>query len=66
MDAQEWVTRCSARLHAKWPRILKEQRDEVAGELWADERWKSLEPECAAAQWLEQGVPESHHLSHAG
>lgn len=35
-DKCEWVTRCSARMHAQWPRIGREQRDDLATELWAD------------------------------
>jgi len=30
METNEWVARCSARLHAQWPRLQREQRDEVA------------------------------------
>ena len=57
MDRQEWITRCSARLHAQWPRLRREQRDEVASELHGDDRWQSLEPECAVVEWLRQGIP---------
>lgn len=58
-DEREWVTRCSARLHAQWPRIGREQRDEMATELWADVRWRSIEPERAAVEWLRQGMPNA-------
>jgi hypothetical protein len=62
MDANEWVARCSARLHAQWPRLQREQRDEVAAEIRRDSRWQQLEPEQAAVQWLRQGIPaEVHH-----
>lgn len=57
MDANEWVARCFARLLAQWSRILREQRDEVAVELHYDGRWKQLEPEHAAAEWLLQDIP---------
>jgi hypothetical protein len=57
MDTQEWVARCSARLHAQWPRLRREQRDEVATEIQSDSRWQQLEPECAAVEWLRQGIP---------
>jgi len=59
MEANEWVTRCSARLHAQWPRLPREQRDEVAASLWQEERWRCLEPEQAAVQWLRQGIPNA-------
>ena len=56
-DEREWVTRCSARLHAQWPRIDREQRDEAARELWQSTRWREFEPEQAAQEWLRQGMP---------
>lgn len=56
MEANEWVARCSARLHAQWPRVLQEQRDEVAAEIQRDGRWQALEPERAAVEWLRQGI----------
>ena len=56
MDTQEWISRCSARLHAQWPRLPRELRDEVAGELLTQARWKVMEPEVAAAGWLSQGM----------
>ena len=62
-NEHEWVTRCSARLHAQWPRIGREQRDELAQELWADAHWRSIEPEQAAADWLRRGIPD-FRLSH--
>lgn len=57
MDTSEWVTRCSARLHAQWPRLHREQRDEVAKDLWNDQRWQQSEPEVAVVEWLRQGIP---------
>lgn len=51
LGEQEWVIRCSARLHARWPRIGREQRDETAEELWRAGTWRELEPEQAAAAW---------------
>jgi hypothetical protein len=59
MERDEWIARCSARLHAQWPRLSREQRDEAAAELWADERWRLLEPEQAAVEWLRQGIPQA-------
>ena len=57
MNASEWVARCSARLHAQWPRLQREQRDEVASEIQRDSRWQQLEPERAAVEWLRPGMP---------
>lgn len=57
METNEWVARCSARLHAQWPRLHREQRDEVARDLWNDEKWQQSEPEVAVVEWLSQGLP---------
>lgn len=57
MDPIEWIARCSARLHAQWPRLAREQRDEVARDLWSDRRWQQSEPEAAVVEWLRQGIP---------
>jgi hypothetical protein len=57
LEEQEWVIRCPARLHARWPRIGREQRDETAEELWRAGTWRELEPEQAAAAWIELGAP---------
>jgi hypothetical protein len=57
MDSNEWVLRCSARLHAQWPRLPRSQRDEVASDLGSDERWRQMEPESAVVEWLSQGIP---------
>ncbi len=59
METNEWVIRCSARLHAQWPRLQREQRDEVARDLWNDQRWQQSEPEVAVVEWLSQGIPMS-------
>lgn len=57
LGEQEWVIRCSARLHARWPRIGREKRDETAEELWRAGTWRELEPKQAAAAWIELGAP---------
>lgn len=57
LGEQEWVIRCSARLHARWPRIGREQRDETTEELWRAGAWRELEPEQAAAAWIDLGAP---------
>ncbi len=60
MNQQEWVSRFSARLHAQWPRLPREQRDEVAAELIAQAPWRErlqgMEPEAAAVVWLSHGI----------
>jgi hypothetical protein len=66
MEAIEWRLRCSARLHAQWPRLAREQRDEVAAELWAQPRWQGMEPENAVVEWLRLGIPDAGRPAHAG
>ncbi len=66
MTPTEWKLRCSARLHARWPSLTREQRDEVADELWAQPRWRALEPEAAVAEWLRPVLPERIRPAHAG
>lgn len=57
METNEWIARCSARLHAQWPRLHREQRDQVAADLLADPQWRQMEPETAVVEWLRQGIP---------
>jgi hypothetical protein len=57
LEQKEWMIRCSARLHARWPRIGREQRDETAEELWRAGTWRNMEPEQAAAAWIDLGAP---------
>jgi hypothetical protein len=59
MDEHEWVARCSARLHAQWPRLARADRDDAAKQLWCDERSRKQDPEQAAAEWLRLGIPDA-------
>jgi hypothetical protein len=61
MLTSEWIARCSARLHAQWPRLQRSQRDEVASDLHGDPQWQNMEPELAAVAWLGQGIPTQGH-----
>lgn len=56
METNEWVARCSAFLHAQWPRLELEQRGEVASDLWNDQRLQQSEPVVAVVEWLRQGI----------
>jgi len=56
VQASEWVARCSGRLQQQWRTVDPAQLDEVALDLWHDARWRGLEPEVAAVEWLRQGV----------
>ena len=52
-----WVARCALRLREEWPRLAGSDLAEVAEQIWVEERWRDLEPEVAAVQWLRQGIP---------
>lgn len=58
LSDSEWITRFSARLHARWPTLMRLQRDETAAELAQHPHWRCLEPEDAAVCWLRQGIPD--------
>jgi hypothetical protein len=54
MHPDEWITRCTARLHEQWPTLPDDQLREVAAEIQ-----RELEqPEHAAELWLRQGMPD--------
>jgi hypothetical protein len=57
MNDREWVARCSARLHALWPSVPRDQLDEVAEEIRLRALRQLDEPERAATDWLTLGVP---------
>jgi hypothetical protein len=54
MQTNEWIARCSARLHAQWPKLHRDQRNKVALDLWSDPQWRHCEPEAAVVDWLRQ------------
>lgn len=58
MDSQEWVARCSARLHARWPTVPHEQLVEVSTEIQRKVKQQLDDPERAAVEWLRQGIPD--------
>jgi hypothetical protein len=58
MTREEWLTRCTHRLHAQWPRVPDAQLEEVARELLARLEAHANKPEEAAHDWLRQGMPE--------
>jgi|BarGraIncu00222A_1022003.scaffolds.fasta_scaffold116586_2 hypothetical protein len=50
-DAQ-WIAQCARRLRERWPRVDLAMLEEIALELWRDERLSALSGEQAAAAWL--------------
>ena len=66
MDKQEWITRCSERLQAQWPRVPAEQLVEVAAEIQCKVLRQLEDPQCAAVEWLRQGMPDPEALRDVG
>jgi len=59
MTAREWIARCSARLQQQWRTVDPDQLDDLANDLWADEKLRRMPAELAAVEWLSQGIPLS-------
>ena len=57
MDREIWIAVCAHRLQFRWRTVAPEQLDEVAAELWADERLRGLPPDAAAVAWLGPVMP---------
>lgn len=53
MDREIWIAVCAHRLKRQWRTVDTELLDEVAEDLWADERLREMEPTAAASQWLD-------------
>jgi hypothetical protein len=53
-----WLHRVATRLQAQWPTVDPLQLDDVALDLWRDERLRAMQPEEAAVAWLRPVLPE--------
>lgn len=53
MDAEAWVSSCTARLMQRWPGVGAEDLGHLAHALWADRAWQAMEPAAAAERWLQ-------------
>ncbi|MBX9793389.1 MAG: hypothetical protein K2Y02_03730 [Burkholderiaceae bacterium] len=56
MEALEWILRCAERLREHWPRADGLELAATARDLWMVPRWRELNPELAAVEWLKLGV----------
>lgn len=56
MDITNWTFRCAARLRRAWPTLAQADLDETAAQLYSDPRWRDLQPEQAAFEWLRLGA----------
>jgi hypothetical protein len=52
MDREIWIAVCAHRLQRQWRTVDPEQLDELAADLWKDERLRALAPDDAATLWL--------------
>lgn len=52
LSPQEWIALASHRLARRWRHVDAEQLDEVAADLYRDEKLRSFEPAAAADNWL--------------
>jgi hypothetical protein len=53
IDADIWIAACAHQLQRQWRTVDPEQLEEVAADLWRNERLRALPPVQAAARWLE-------------
>lgn len=49
----QWIQLCAERLHERWHTVAQEQLEEVATEIWTDDRLRHMPPAEAAAAWLQ-------------
>lgn len=52
LSAQEWIDKCSQRLQERWRTVDPERLEDLAFDLWGDERLRALDPVVAAEEWL--------------
>lgn len=57
MDREIWIAVCAHRLQRQWRTVAPEQLDELAADLWKDEKLRALAPDQAATLWLEPLAP---------
>jgi hypothetical protein len=57
MNPAEWTWKCAERLQEQRPRVDRVDLEHIAEALHREERWRALEPDNAALEWLRQGIP---------
>ena len=53
MERDDWIAVCAHQLHRQWRTVDPDQLDELAADLWRDERLRAMAPARAADVWLE-------------
>ena len=52
MEREDWIAVCAHQLQRQWRTVDPDQLDEVAADLWLDERLRAMAPAKAAVEWL--------------
>ncbi|MGO4392402.1 hypothetical protein AB4Z46_13715 [Variovorax sp. M-6] len=52
MERDDWIAVCAHQLQRQWRTVDPDQLDEVAADLWRDERLRAMAPARAAVEWL--------------
>lgn len=52
MPAALWIAACAHRLQQQWRTVDPLDLEDVARELWRDERLRAMPPDEAAVEWL--------------
>ncbi len=53
LPAHIWIAACAHQLQQQWRTVDPVQLEDLAGDLWRDERLRTLGPDEAARVWLE-------------
>ncbi|HSV61470.1 MAG TPA: hypothetical protein VLJ19_21480 [Variovorax sp.] len=59
MTREDWIAICAHHLQRHWRTVDPQELDQVAGELWEDERLRVQPPAEAAREWLLPIVAQS-------
>lgn len=57
LPATLWIAACAHRLQQRWHTVDPLELEDVARELWRDERLRAMSPDDAAADWLRPITP---------
>ncbi len=57
MTAEIWIAACAHRLQQRWRTVDPLLLEEVAADLWRDDRLRALPPDAAAVAWLDPVQP---------
>ncbi len=53
LPAHIWIAACAHPLQQQWRTVDPAQLEDLAGDLWRDERLRAMGPDEAARGWLE-------------